>query len=70
VYGSVEIDKVNHARTIAKATVAGLYTFRISVNCDQGTASQEVTHEILPGANANAGLIRPMDVMTVQLEFH
>ena len=53
--GSVEIDKVNHARTIAKATVAGLYTFRISVNCDQGTASQEVTHEILPGANADAG---------------
>lgn len=53
--GSVVIEKPNNTKALAKATVAGFYTFRLSVNCDQGMASQEVTHEVLPGANANAG---------------
>ncbi len=53
--GGVSIPNPNKVVTTATATAPGSYTFKLSVTCGQGSASQNVTHEVLVGATPDAG---------------
>ncbi|MCC7149469.1 MAG: hypothetical protein IT216_09655, partial [Saprospiraceae bacterium] len=53
--GPVTFEDSTKAKTTAIATVGGEYTFRLSVVCGMGKASQDVKHIVSPGAQPDAG---------------